>query len=60
MGRKCIEPNQEFGDAKKLLALSREAKDSRLRDRCLTLWVLMTGRSRKEVMESFGIKWSTL
>lgn len=60
MGRKCVEPNQEYGDAKKLFDLSREAEDPKLRDRYLALWMLMTGRSREEVMESFGLKWTTL
>jgi transposase len=60
MGRRCIEPSQEYGDAKKLFDLSREADDSKLRDRCLALWMLMTGRSREEVMENFNVKWSTL
>lgn len=60
MGRKRIEPDQKFGGPEILLALSRKTEEPKLRDRFLALWMLMMGHSREQVMESFGVKWTTL
>lgn len=55
-----MEPQQEFGGPEKLLALSKEAKDPLLVQRCLALRMLMMGEPREHVMQAFGIEWTTL
>ena len=60
MGRKRVEPNQEFGSPETLLSLSKKTKDPELRQRYLALRALMLGQDRDAVMTQQGISWSVL
>jgi transposase len=60
MPMKRMEPDRKFGSADDLFSWSRECKDIRQSERFMAIRMLMQGRSREEVMEIYGISWSTL
>lgn len=60
MAYKLTKPDEKFGSASDLLKWSKGCKDARQSERFTAIRLLMLGKSREDVMEIYGINWSTL
>ena len=60
MPQKLLVPNEEYGSPSELLKWSKENKEARQAERFLAIRLLMLGKNRQEVMETYGIAWCTL
>jgi hypothetical protein len=60
MAQKRMQPDNQFGTPDKLLSWSRETKEPLESQRFLAIRMLMMDSTREEVMQCFGISWSTL
>jgi len=60
MAQKIMQPKTEYGKPDDLLKWSKQTKNKLESTRFLALRMLMNGLSRQDVMDVFGISWSTL